>query len=213
MAKLIRTGLIRCDTHGLWFGPIMAEHDPLLLQRPMDSREEHSYSWQAGGIHMFFYANYGDPTQMTVPHVGGFEITKLWDSDPAAAEQAKAIFHGKPEICDTPDQCSDDVDLVMICDCNFDGSDHLQLATPGLEKGVPTYVDKPFADTVVNCRKMIDMATRRRTPIFTASILRLEPAFEQFRSRLPEVGEVNFATFGGYGTAPAGLVHTVSVTH
>ena len=24
----IRVGLIRCDTHGLWYGPLMASHDP-----------------------------------------------------------------------------------------------------------------------------------------------------------------------------------------
>ena len=135
----IRVSLIRCDTHGLWYGPIMADHDPLLLQRPTDPREKHRYSWQAGGMHMFFYTNYGDPTAMTVPFVGGFEITQLWDADRDAAEQAKEVLLGVPQVCDSPDQCSDDVDLVFVADCNFDGSDHLELATPGLEKGVPTF--------------------------------------------------------------------------
>jgi predicted dehydrogenase len=59
---------------------------------------------------------------------------------------------------------------------------------------------------------MVELARKRNTPIFSASILRFEPAFEQFRNRLPEVGDVNFATFGGYGTHPAGLVHTISAT-
>jgi predicted dehydrogenase len=31
-----------------------------------------------------------------------------------------------------------------------------------------------------------------------------------FKNRIPEVGEVNFATTHGYGTHPAGLVHTIS---
>lgn len=214
MTAPIRVGLIRCDTHGLWYGPLMASHDPLVFQRPKPNVDDPNnvYSWQSGGIHMFFYAQYGLPTTMTVPFVGGFEIVRLWDVDRDAAEQAKAVFHGVPEVCDSPEQCSDDVDLVFISDCNWDGADHLELATPGLEKGIPTYVDKPFADTVANCRKMVELAKNRDIPIFSASILRFEPAWEQFRNRLPEIGDVNFATFSGYGTHPAGLVHTVSAT-
>ncbi|MCC7085064.1 MAG: Gfo/Idh/MocA family oxidoreductase [Pirellulales bacterium] len=212
MTAKIRTGLIRCDTHGLWYGPLMADHDPLVLQRP--NRDvgniERRYSWQSGGIHMFFYARYGYPTTMSVPFVGGFEIVKLWDADRDAAEQAKAIFHGRPQVCETPEECSDDVDLVLLADCNSDGSDHLQLAEPGLRKGVPTFVDKPFATTVADCRKLVELADKHKAPIFSASIVRFEPALEQFRNRLPEVGEVNFATVNGYGTHPAGLIHTIS---
>jgi len=197
----------------MWYGPLMAKHDPMLLQRPPGCGEkEDSYSWQRGGLHMFFYAGYGDPMEMTVPFTEGFEIVKLWDVDRRAAEQSRAILLDVPEVCDTPDQCSDDVDLVMVCDCNYDGSDHLELATPGLEKGVATYVDKPFADTVVNCRKMLDLAKQNDTPIFSASILRFQHEFVKFADRIQEIGEVNLATFSGYGTNPAGLVHTTSVT-
>ena len=32
--SLIRVGLSRCDTHGLWYGPLMAEHAPLVFQHP-----------------------------------------------------------------------------------------------------------------------------------------------------------------------------------
>ena len=121
MTAPIRVGLIRCDTHGLWYGPMMASHDPLVFQRPKPNVDDPNnvYSWQSGGIHMFFYAQYGLPTTMTVPFVGGFEIVRLWDVDRDAAEQAKAVFHGVPEVCDSPEQCSDDVDLVFISDCNL----------------------------------------------------------------------------------------------
>jgi len=209
MAK-IRVGLIRCDTHGLWYGPLMAEHDPLVLQRPMDPREPHNYTWQAGGCHKFFYSFYADPTRMTVPFVGGFEITKLWDKHRAAAEQAKAVFFGKPKVCDTFEECSDDVDLVFISDCNLDGADHLQLATPGLKKGVPTFIDKPFSDSVAGARRLMALAKKHKAPMFSLSILGAEPAVTRFRNRIPEVGTVNFATLSGYGTHPAGLVHTTS---
>jgi predicted dehydrogenase len=81
-----------------------------------------------------------------------------------------------------------------------------------LEKGIATFVDKPFATTVRECSAMINLAKKNDAPIFSASILRFDPAFEHFRSRLQEIGEVNFATFAGYGTHPAGLVHTIAAT-
>jgi hypothetical protein len=212
MAKKIRTSLIRCDTHSMWYAPLMTEHDPLLLQRPTKfCRGEASHSWQSGGVHQFFYTNYGDPTDMTVPYVGGFEVVKIWDKERHVAEQAQAVLLGVPEICDSVEQCSDDVDLVFIGDCNLDGLDHLELAMPGLEKGVPTFVDKPFAYTVSECRQMVDTAKARNIPIFSASILRFEPACAMFRNRLSEVGDIHYAAITGAGTDPNGLVHSISL--
>ena len=129
---LIRVGLIRCDTHGLWFGPLMADHDPLLFQRPRLPVRGGQYSWMRGGLHQFFYTNYHDVLKMTVPSVEGFEITRVWDEHREAAELAATVFLGKPQVCETFAEVSDDVDLVFVADCNDDGSDHLELATPGL---------------------------------------------------------------------------------
>lgn len=210
MAKKIRTGIIRCDTHALWFAPLMTEHDARVLQRPMDPGLKHSHSWQRGGCHRFFYTNYGDPLLLTAPFIGGFEIVKLWDEEPHVAKQAQAVFFGKPKICDSFEEVSDDVDLVFIASCNFDGTEHLKLATPGLKKGVATFVDKPFADTVKDCKAMLKLAKKHDAPIFSQSILRVDPAVAYFKNRLPEVGDVGFATVSGYKTHPAGLVHTVS---
>jgi predicted dehydrogenase len=206
----IRVGLIRCDTHGIWFGALMAEHDPKVLQRPMPPEEKPHYSWQTGGLYNFFYANYGHPLEISAPYVGGFEIVSLWDEHRDAAEMAARVFHGRPRVCERFEDVSDGVDLVLVADCNYDGSDHLKLARPGLEKGVATFVDKPFADTVSHAREILEFARRHRAPVFSLSILRAEPALKRFRSRIPETGEVNFATLQGYGTQPAGLVATIS---
>ena len=125
---------------------------------------------------------------------------------------ASAVFFGKPQVCDTFEDVSDDVDLVFIADCNYDGGDHLELATPGLQKGVPTFVDKPFADSVAHATAILDLGRRHNAPIYSQSICRVEPAFVRFRNRIPEVGVPNFLTLHGYGTEAAGLVHTVSIT-
>lgn len=126
------------------------------------------------------------------------------------AEQTRRVFLDAPEICDSPDQCSDDVDLVLIANCNLDGKDHLEFALPGLEKGVATFIDKPLAYTASECRKIVDVAQKRRAPLFSASILRFEPTGVRFRDRIPEVGAINFVSIMGRGEAPAGMVHWIS---
>ena len=89
---------------------------------------------------------------MTAKKVDGFELVKLWDEDHEVAELASRVFLNKPMVCDSFEQVSDHVDLVFIADCNGDGSDHLKLATPGLEKGVATFIDKPFAHCSADLR-------------------------------------------------------------
>ena len=70
----IRVGLIRCDTHGMYYGPQMAKHDPALFDLPTPWEPDPRHSWMRGGNHYYFYTNYGDPRQMTAPVVEGFEV-------------------------------------------------------------------------------------------------------------------------------------------
>ncbi|MEX0612733.1 MAG: hypothetical protein WD229_11500, partial [Pirellulales bacterium] len=119
MTAPIRVGLIRCDTHGMWFGPQMQEHDPVLLERPLcfDDDRAGKYSWMTRGCHYFFYTHYSAPRRMTAKRVEGFEIVKLWDDDRDVAELASQVFLGKPMVCDSFEEVSDGVDLVFIADC------------------------------------------------------------------------------------------------
>ena len=103
MAK-IRVGLIRCDLHAMYYAALMARHDPIALRDDKVSRGHSAY--------YYFYTHYADPTKMTVPHVGGFQIAKVWDEDPTKAHVMQAIWHDRPEVCRTCEEVSDDVDLV-----------------------------------------------------------------------------------------------------
>ena len=207
----IRVGLIRCDTHGAYFGTLFAKHDPMRLQMPLPIDEGGSYSWQHGGAHFYFYTNYSDPRQITVETVDGFTLAKVWDEDPAAAACLADVFDDKPAVCTTPDQVSEDVDLVFIADCNGDGSDHLALATPGLERGVPTFIDKPLAYTLADARAIFALAKSNNTPAASISILRALPGAAQFAERQDEVGGVEFGSIQGGGTAMAGHIHAISL--
>jgi len=210
-AKKLRVGLIRCDTHGLWYGPLIQNHDPLLLRESITEDQEMNYSWQRGGCWYYFYTHYCDPKRFTAERVSGFELTKLWDRNRDVAEIAAGIFYNKPQVCDTPDEVSDGVDLVFIADCNGEGQDHLQLATPGLKKGVPTFIDKPLAYKVSDARKMLKLAGDASVPLMSMSMMRASPAVARFRSRLAETGGVNFGSVYGGSANLAGLIHSISL--
>ena len=210
----IRVGLIRCDTHGMWFGPQMEDHDPRLLERATEDPELQQYeTWLRRGVHYFFYTHYSAPERMTAPRVEGFRIVKLWDERRAAAEVAAKVFHGRPVVCESFDQVSDDVDLVFIADCNGDGRDHLELARPGLRKGVPTFVDKPLAHCLEDALAMVRLAAAHTTPLLSLSILQTNPATARIARRLEEVGRVSFGTVTSFSMHPAALIHAISIVH
>ncbi len=209
----IRVGIIRCDCHALLFACTMEKHDPLLLRDPLppEQSKKTPLSWQRGLIHRIFYTRFGQPETMTVEFVDGFEIVKLWDQNRFNAEVVQRILLGKPEICETLDEVTEDVDLVFLSDCNGDGSDHLELARPGLLKGLPTFVDKPFALKTSDVLTMLALSRENHAPILCLSILRTLPAAERFAARRGEIGELQFATIQNEGDVMAALVHPVSL--
>ena len=211
MASPIKVGIIRCDTHGVYYGPLMAPHDPLKLRTPVPVEADPPYSWQNGATHYYFYQFCADPTLLTVEAVDGFEIVKVWDVDRASAEQFAGLLDSRPRVCNSFAEVSDDVDLVFIADCNEDGSDHLELATPGLKKGVPTFIDKPLANEMKDVYAILDLAQTSQAPVFSASILRHIPGAFQFRSRLPEIGGADSGFIRGGSCHIAGAIHTVSL--
>lgn len=197
----IRVGMIRCDLHARYYGALMDKHDPLLLREPQ----------LGGGAYFYFYLHYADPKKITVPTVDGYQITKLWHVDCKLAENMSKIFYGKPKACDTFEEVSDDVDLVFIADCSLDGSDHLQFATPGIKKGVPTFIDKPFAYDVKDARKLVSMAEEYKTPIMSLSMLRVLPHATRFRNRFAEIEGPQFGIVKGGGDTMASQIHTISL--
>lgn len=211
MAKKIRIGIIRCDLHAAYYGALMEKHDPLKFRSPRPLDYKHHYGWEVGMGYFYHYTYYGNPRKITVETVSGFEIVKVWDEHREAAEIFSELFCNKPVVCDTPDQVSDGVDLVFIADCEGEGQDHLELARPGLKKGVATFVDKPFAYIASDAKKMLALGEKNGAPVMSLSILRSLPAASQFAKRLPEIGGALLGSIFGGSTNLAGLIHTVAL--
>jgi virulence factor len=77
------------------------------------------------------------------------------------------------EILDDPAALFGKVDAVLIE--AVDGSVHLARAMPFLERGIPTYVDKPFACSLADAKALMDVAMAKHVPMMSASSLRYAP--------------------------------------
>lgn len=188
----IKLGVIRADTHAYYFGAMMNRPDPLLFQK-------NDYV-----CHHYFSDIY-DPTKITGPRVAGFEIARVHDADRARAERYAETFLGKPQVCDRPADVCEGVDAVAVFDCDGSGADHLELAAPSLKKGLPTFVDKPFASTLEDAREIVRLARRHKAPLFNASILSHVPAADRFKSRFDEIRQAWWPLPQGRRTAPIGV--------
>jgi len=197
----IRLGIIRCDLHAIYYANVMQTFDPDVLIEPE----------QGSGGHFYFHQSYHDPREMTIPQVEGFELVKVWDENRANAERMVKIYDSRPTICDSYEQVSDDVDLVLIANCNDFGDDHLKFASPGIAKGVPHFIDKPFAYEVGEARKLVALANEHDVPIMSLSILRALPHVARFRDRFAELGAPAFGLIKGGLYTMNGRVHTISL--
>jgi len=195
----IRVGIIRCDTHGYFYASFFQKPDPELYRKAHRGCHYYHYRWD-------------DPLQRRLGSVPGFIITNIWDENRALAEGLSEAYRGKPRVCDSYEEVSDDVDLVYIAASCYEGKMHLTYATPGLEKGVPHFVDKPFAFTLKDARRMIELAKKYNTAVMTASLLRYSPFLRRFKMQLKDIAPVGSLLVPcAHGPNLAALYHGLSI--
>ena len=188
--KKIKLGMVRADTHGYYYGIMLDECDPLVLQK-------------ADYVVHHYASNIYSASVLSVPKVPGFEIARVYDYSFDKAKRFSETFHGRPIACERLEDVAEDVDAVVVMDCDGGGGDHLRLATPALKKGLPTFVDKPFASTLRDAQAIVQLARKTGAPLFNASILSYVPAAAQFAQRFDEIRVAYWPLPAGVTTAPA----------
>lgn len=94
---------------------------------------------------------------------------------PGFTEQMKKM---EVPLVDKPADMIGKVDAMLIE--SVDGSVHYERARPFLEAGIPCFIDKPFACSVADARKIIDLAGKKKLPLFSSSSLRYAPEVVEF---------------------------------
>jgi len=215
-----RLAIVRCDTHAYWYGVFMDEPDVLALATVHDEAPTRP------GIHNYFKEG-NEYTRLKIERVEGFVISKLFDrifekgqdesgnpilqygTYPGRAEQLSQTFFSRPAVCDTIQEAAEDVDAAYIADSSSpgDGADHLELARPFLERGIPTFVDKPFAATLTDAQEILRLAKANNTTVMTASILAHTEVGMHFKNRFAEIGDPGLLIVKGVGSANGAVIH------
>jgi len=106
-------------------------------------------------------------------------------------------------------------DLIPLIDAVLcvtrDGSKHLTEATPFLEAGIPTFVDKPLSTSLDDARKIANIADKHNTPLMSCSSVRYAEGIVDFMKRIDEVGEIKCGTVTGMGETIFYGVHTAEM--
>jgi predicted dehydrogenase len=105
-------------------------------------------------------------------------ITHYYDAtDPQLAVPFTEVFPGV-KVATNLEQMISEVDAVWMGDASGLGDDHFDLVAPGLEKGLPTFCDKPIGGTVAGTRKILEFARKHKTPLMSSSAWRYEWGME-----------------------------------
>jgi predicted dehydrogenase len=102
------------------------------------------------------------------------------------------------EIVEQPADLLGKVDAVLV-ESN-EGALHASRAVPFLERGIPVFVDKPFAGSSEDARRMLEAAERGGTFVWSASSLRFAHEVQDVVRRGDELGAV--LAVDAYSPAP-----------
>ncbi len=181
---------------------------------PCDPIKYHEYC----SLNHHFFASMGDPGKWIIPRLRGIKLVKVYDRPGGSRWAAKfaEIFTDRPRVCTELEEATEDVDAAFIACCDLDGSDHLKLAAPFLSRGIPTFVDKPFAATLKDAKAMIALAKKHRTPLMSASLLSYTDQVDWLLRRKDEIGPWCLGLVKGYNgwgskSGLEGITHGVAL--
>ncbi|MEZ4734391.1 MAG: Gfo/Idh/MocA family oxidoreductase [Caldilineaceae bacterium] len=156
------------------------------------------------------------------PLYGRAKVVKLWGEDGEQA-RTKAAEYQIPQVVNSPEEAISGVDLVMVC--NRYGDDHTAPARLALAAGVPTFVDKPFANDFADVQALVQLAAEKHVPLMSCSAVRYAVEMVELQQRLPDFGPLTCAVTSGpasgdcpnprarhpffYGIHPVELLHTL----
>lgn len=137
-------------------------------------------------------------------------ITHVYDADPESAALYASAFEGV-QVARSLDELVKNVDAIWMGDASGGGEDHYDLVAPGLEKGLPTFCDKPIGGTVDGTRQILKLAKDRKTPIMSSSLFRHQWGTEQaLRMKVSgEFGDLQYvvASQGGGYSDPSWFIY------
>jgi len=136
--------------------------------------------------------------------VEGARVVKIYDPDREAAEMMAQIY-GIDEVADSPEALAEGTDAVLAADSGECAK--AEWAIPALEKGMPTFIDKPLAETAEEARRIVDIAAEHNAPLMSCSSFRWCDGAWEMREALARLGKVELLV----GVAGQGKFHIYAI--
>jgi predicted dehydrogenase len=144
--------------------------------------------------------------------VDAAKIAVVWDEDRAAAEELARVF-GIGHVANDYEEVLLHCDGVIIADDVT--LNHCRQAPFFLERGIPTFIDKPLAPDAKTAAALIELASEHNAPLMSGSALRYAAETQELRDDPNLLGKIELATAVGpnelyfYGIHPLELAHSI----
>jgi len=156
----------------------------------------HPYSWSAifNGYDLDAMESCGFPVipryleqqQWPESRIQGAEVVSVWTQDKALSQKvATAAKINKVVV--KPEDMIGEIDAVLLA--RDDSENHLALAAPFLKAGLPIYIDKPIALSMVDLNKLYELE-EYPGQIFTCSALRYSDELKLSQEDSEKIGEI-----------------------
>ncbi|MBR6748307.1 MAG: Gfo/Idh/MocA family oxidoreductase [Clostridia bacterium] len=101
-------------------------------------------------------------------------------------------------------------DGILIGNCSWYGEDHVELAMPFIKKGIPIFIDKPFASNAKDAALLLKAAREYNCPVFCSSILYYDDMNRALLDKKLGKTHLVVSTFGASMHQRNASVHTLS---
>jgi UDP-N-acetylglucosamine 3-dehydrogenase len=136
-----------------------------------------------------------EPLSIAVIGLGkwGTNIIRTLDSFPGCRVRYKAT-RNYPELLS-----KDDIDAVIIA---TPGTTHADISIPFLEKGIPVFIETPFATSIVDARRIAAAARAHNASVNVGHLHLHNPAYRAFKEALPKIGKIRLLVGEGASMGP-----------
>ena len=128
------------------------------------------------------------------------KITHYYDADQSVIAPYLEAFPGV-KAAKSLEEMAKEVDAVWLGDASGFGEDHVDLIAPALERGLPTFCDKPIGGSVAGTKKILEFARKHKAPIMSSSLFRHHQGMESAvrRRDADEFGPIRYVIAGVQG--------------
>lgn len=173
--KKKKIGVVRTDNHGLIYAYCLGKAD--------------RYEFLQASGQLYILEDKWDPViplrdteikgcygQLVIPN------EKWTQEELEGAQRGASTLGWQPEafakafdcpIYDTLEEMADPelFDGILVGNCSWYAQDHLELCMPFIKKGIPIFIDKPFARTAKDAATLLKAAREYNCPVLSTSIL------------------------------------------